>query len=178
MRRPWIRHSETIRIFDDAALRAPARDVTEFGADLKRLIDRLFRVQKRDRAIGVAASQIGEPWNVFVLNGGEIERGGKPEAYVNARILSEFGESIGEEGCLSFPGIFVPVHRPNAVTISAKGIDGKPFEIEGRGLLARAFSHEIDHLQGRLIIDRVSPNVRDKILSRMKSKTRKPARES
>ncbi len=175
MRRPWAKKTDKVRVYDDAVLRAPARDVTDFGGELRALIERLLRVQKRDRAIGVAATQIGEAWNVFVLNGAEIKRGGKPEVYVNARILAEDGDDLDEEGCLSFPDIFIPVLRPSFVSIIAQDAAGIPFEREGRGLLARAFSHEIDHLQGKLIIDRVMPSTRDKIIARMKSQTRNRA---
>lgn len=175
MRRPWTKKTDDVRVYDDAVLRSPVRDVTDFGGELKALIDRLLRVQKRDRAIGVAATQIGEAWNVFVLNGAEIKRGGKPEVYVNARILTEGGDTLDEEGCLSFPDIFIPILRPSFVSLVAQDPAGMTFECEGRGLLARAFSHEIDHLQGRLIIDRVTPSTRAKIIARMKSHTRNPA---
>ena len=167
MRRPWQKRIDSVRVYDDAVLRAPARPVTEFDADLDRLIARLLRVQKRHRAVGVAASQIGEPWDVFVINGAEIKNGGKPEVYVNARIVSEVGQDTDEEGCLSFPGIFVPIRRPGRVAIAALDQDGNGFEREATGLLARAYSHETDHLQGRLIVDRVGANVREKLIRHM-----------
>ena len=120
MRRPLAKRVDEVRVFDDSVLRARVRDVTEFGENLRDLIQRLLRVQKRDHAIGVAAPQIGELWNVFVINGGQIEHGGKPEVYVNARILSEEGHDLDEEGCLSFPGIFVPILRSRLVGIVAQ----------------------------------------------------------
>lgn len=167
----WLTKPDKVRIYGDDVLRHPVRDVTEFDAHLKRLIDRLLRVQKRERAIGVAATQIGEPWNVFVVNGREIVRGGKPEVYINARILGEEGDCLDEEGCLSFPGVFIPVLRPRLVSITAQDPSGNRFEREGWDLWARAYSHEIDHLQGRLLIDRVAPGVRAKIIARLKSRT-------
>ena len=175
MRRPWQKRTDKVRIFDDAALRASAQDIIEFGDDLRRLIERLLRVQKRDHAIGVAATQIGEPWNIFVINGAAMRRGGKPEVYVNARIVSEDGQEIDEEGCLSFPGIFVPIKRPGRVVLTALDQDGDSFEREASGLLARAYIHETDHLQGRLIIDRVSPNAREKIIGQMSKRLWKAA---
>lgn len=173
MRRPWQKPSDSVRVFDDAVLRAPARTVTDFGDNLQRLIERLLRVQKKHHAVGVAASQIGEPWDVFVINGGEIRRGGKPEVYVNARIVAEEGQALDEEGCLSFPGVFIPIKRPNRVVLAALDPEGNGFEREATGLLARAFSHETDHLQGRLIIDRVSPTARDKVIAHMRKHARK-----
>lgn len=167
MRRLWSRPRDSVRVYDDAVLRAPVRDVTDFGERLQRLIDRLLRVQKRHHAIGVAATQIGESWNVFVLNGAEIRQGGEPEVYVNPKIVSEAGTAVDEEGCLSFPGVFIPVRRPGRVALTAQDRDGNPFEREGTGLLARAYSHETDHLQGKLIIDRVAPPIRREILEHM-----------
>ena len=175
MRRPWQKRTDQICIYDDAILRTTTREVTDFDDGLHRLIERLLRVQKRHHAIGVAATQIGEPWNVFVINGGEIKRGGKPEVYVNARIISEEGQEIDEEGCLSFPGIFVPIKRSSRVVLAALDQNGDGFEREATGLLARAYSHETDHLNGRLIIDRVGPTTREKITARMRSRSQKVA---
>lgn len=173
MRRPWQKPTDSVRVYDDAVLRAPAKAVTDFGNDLQRLIERLLRVQKRHHAVGVAASQIGEPWDVFVINGGEIRRGGKPEVYINARIVDENGQSVDEEGCLSFPGVFVPIKRSSHVALAALDADGNGFEREATGLLARAYSHETDHLQGRLIIDRISTTAREKIIAHMRKHSRK-----
>lgn len=173
MRRPWAKPRDRVRVYDDAVLRAPVQDVTDFGAELRRLVERLLRVQKRNHAIGVAATQIGEPWNVFVINGAEIRSGGKPEVYVNARIVSEEGSDIDEEGCLSFPGIFIPISRPFRVELTAQDPDGFAVEREATGLLARAYSHETDHLKGQLIIDRVTPQARGKIIEKMKKRSGK-----
>lgn len=170
MHRLWARDVDPIRVFEDSVLRAPVRQVTDFGQQLQSLIQRLLRAQKRNKAIGVAAPQIGEPWNVFVIDGARIQRGGKPEVYVNPRVHSEEGHDFDEEGCLSFPDIFVAVPRPARVTIVAQDADGRPFEREATGLWARAYCHETDHLNGCLIIDRVSPSLREKILQSMKSR--------
>jgi peptide deformylase len=172
MRRPWGTSADSIRIFDDAILRVPSRSVTDFGDSLQRLIARLLKVQKRHHAVGVAASQIGEPWDVFVINGSEIRRGGKPEVYVNARIVFEDGQSQDEEGCLSFPGVFIPIKRAAHVALAALDENGNGFEREATGLLARAYSHETDHLRGRLIIDRVGPNAREKVIAHMRRHAR------
>lgn len=173
MRRPWATPRDRVRVYDDDILRAPVQDVTDFGVALQRLVERLLRVQKRNHAIGVAATQIGEPWNVFVINGAEIRSGGKPEAYVNARIVSEEGADIDEEGCLSFPGIFIPVSRPSRVALTAQDQDGLLIEREATGLLARAYSHETDHLRGQLIIDRVAPGTRERIIEKLNRRSKK-----
>jgi peptide deformylase len=168
--------ADALRLFDDPALRRQARDVTVFDADLHRLVERLLRVQKRHHAVGVAASQIGDDRNVFTLDGAQFSRGGKPMVFINAQVVSEDGEIIEEEGCLSFPDIFIDVIRPRQITITAFDKEHKPIEREATGLLARAFSHETDHLQGRLLIDRVAPDVRDTVLNRMRRLVGKPRR--
>lgn len=165
---PYGRAADSIRVFSDPVLRRPARDVSAFDDDLRALIDRLFRVQAQHKAVGVAASQIGDDRNVFTLDHGQIRRGGKPQVYINARIVDHEDEAVDEEGCLSFPGIYVNVARPKRVTLSALDAEGRPFEREGKGLLARAFSHETDHLRGRLLIDRLAPDVRHSVVARMR----------
>ncbi len=168
MRRLWTRQRDKVRIFDDAVLRLPAAAVTQFGDDLQSLVDRLLRVQKRTHALGVAASQIGESASVFVINGSEIAPGGAPEVFVNPRIVEEDGVAAEEEGCLSFPGIFISIRRPQSVILAAQNVFGQPIQRKAHGLLARVFSHEVDHLLGRLIIDRVTPETRERIIARMR----------
>jgi peptide deformylase len=177
MRRPWAKPRDRVRVFDDAVLRAPVRDVTDFGVELQQLVERLLRVQKRNHAIGVAATQIGESWNVFVINGAEIRSGGKSEVYVNPRIVSTEGTDVDEEGCLSFPGIFIPISRPFRVALTAQDVDGAHIEREATGLLARAYSHETDHLLGQLIIDRVAPGTRERIIEKMKRRSSRRANQ-
>jgi peptide deformylase len=168
--------ADALRLFDDPALRRQARDVVAFDADLQRLIERLLRVQKRQHAVGVAASQIGDDRNVFTLDGAQFNRGDKAMVFINAQVVDEDGEVIEEEGCLSFPNIYIDVIRPRRITVTAFDKDSKPIERDGTGLLARALSHETDHLQGRLLIDRVAPDVRDTVITRMRRLVGKPPR--
>ena len=164
---------DEIRLFGDAVLRTVATDVADFNGDLRKLADRLLAVQAREKAIGVAAVQIGVELNVFSLNAGTIKRRGQIEVLVNPQVVAEEGEVIEEEGCLSFPNIFCDVIRPRWVAIKAYDLDGNPVEREADGMLARAYLHEIDHLQGRLFIDRVDPNTRERVLAKMQNLLRR-----
>lgn len=128
--------------------------------------------------IGIAAIQIGAAHQMFLLEaslcGGE--ESDDPVAFINPEILetSEETEKI-EEGCLSFPGIYVPIARPFRARVRAYGLDGQPFEIEGEGLLARAILHENDHLTGKLMVDFVGPLKRQMIKRKLKRESAKPA---
>ncbi|HUU45644.1 MAG TPA: peptide deformylase [Acidobacteriota bacterium] len=160
---------DAIRLYGDPVLRAVAQEVSDFDENLQKLADRLLTALAREEAIGVAAPQIGAGLRVFSLNAGTIMRGGTTEVLVNPELADQDGEVVDEEGCLSFPDIFCDIIRPRWVAIRARDLDGNPVEREATGTLARAYVHEIDHLHGHLIIDRVDPNTRDKILARMRN---------
>lgn len=106
-------------------------------------------MQSRD-GVGLAAPQVGILKRAVVIDVGD----GKIEL-INPEIVEESGEQTGSEGCLSVPGVFGEVTRPNVVTVKAQDRDGKWFKITGKELLARAFCHEIEHLDGKLFLDRV-----------------------
>lgn len=127
--------------------------------------------------IGIAAIQIGVNRKMFVLDaslcgGAESD---PPVAFINPEVLgtSEEIEKI-EEGCLSFPGIYVPIARPFRARVRAHNLAGESFELEGEGLLARAIQHENDHLTGKLMVDFVGPLKRQMIKRKLKRETGKP----
>jgi peptide deformylase len=163
--------NDAIRMFGDPVLRTVVPEVADFDRHLRELADRLIAVQAREEAVGVAAVQIGVELSVFSLDAGMIRRGGKTEVLVNPHLVAEEGEVVEEEGCLSFPDIFCDVIRPRWVAVAARDLDGNPVEREASGMLARAYLHEIDHLQGRLVIDRVDPDTRERILAKMRTRT-------
>ncbi|MEW5700928.1 MAG: peptide deformylase [Candidatus Zixiibacteriota bacterium] len=167
---------DDILLYGDPVLRRVAAQVSGFDGSLRLLAERLLRIQTRERAIGVAANQIGAEWSVFSVDEGMIRRGGAAEVLVNPVVAATDGEVITEEGCLCFPGIFIEVARPRWVAIRAFDCDGRPVEREAEGMLARAYLHEIDHLQGRLFIDRVDPPTRRLVLERMRAFTSKSER--
>lgn len=162
-----------IRLYGDPVLRKPAVRVAEFDGRLKQLADDLIATQEKAGAVGLAAVQIGSDWNVFSIDGSQVERRGRREVLVNPEIAEQDGEVTDEEGCLSFPGIFVRIRRPQHVAIRAYDLNGKPVEREADGFIARAYLHEIEHLQGRLFIDQMDPDTRAKVVGKMKSVTAK-----
>lgn len=158
-----------IHIYGDSILRRPAQDVDDFGAHLQQLGEDLLATQDQAGAVGLAAVQIGVEWNVFSVDGSQVQRRGRREIIVNPVLADRDGEVVDEEGCLSFPGIFVPIARPTWVAIRARDLDGNPIEREARGYLARAYMHEIDHLEGRLFTDLMDPDTREDVLRKMRA---------
>ncbi len=146
-----------ILILGDPRLRERAKEVTEIDGGLQTLIEDMVETMYEAKGVGLAANQIGEAVRVFVLDVGEK---GSPKGlwvFVNPELVEEEGEVVEEEGCLSIPGYSAKVKRFQRVLVRALDREGKPFEVELEGLAARAAQHEIDHLNGILYIDRLSP---------------------
>jgi peptide deformylase len=116
--------------------------------------------------LGIAAVQIGDPTRMFLVEPtlAGLSENDEPLAFINPEILWTSEETDkSDEGCLSFPGIYVPVERPVKARVRALGIDGQRFEVEGEGLYARCLLHENDHLTGQLLVDFVGPLKRQMI---------------
>jgi peptide deformylase len=158
-----------IRLYGDAILRRPAGEVSDFGGHLRQLADDLLATQDDAGAVGLAAVQIGVGSSVFSIDGSQVKRRGHREVLVNPILADSDGELVEEEGCLSFPGIFAPIARPKWVAIRAQGIDGEIVEREAKGYLARAYLHEIDHLNGRLFTDLMDPDTRADVIRKVRS---------
>jgi peptide deformylase len=158
-----------IRLYGDAILRRPADEVVDFGDHLRQLAEELLITQDDANAVGLAAVQIGVNQSVFSIDGSQVKRRGRREVLVNPVLADCDGEVVEEEGCLSFPGIFAPVARPKWVAIRARGIDGEIVEREAKGYLARAYLHEIDHLNGRLFTDLMDPDTRADVIRQVRS---------
>ena len=122
----------------------------KFDEKLHILLDDMYETMQSRDGVGLAAPQVGILKRAVVIDIGD----GKIEL-INPEIVEESGEQTGSEGCLSVPGVFGEVTRPNVVTVKAQDRDGKWFKITGKELLARAFCHEIEHLDGKLFLDRV-----------------------
>jgi peptide deformylase len=160
--------------YPDPRLRQLSQPVTAFGEELRQLVTDMRDTMYLSEGAGLAAIQVGEPLALFIVDpevaGGTAED--PPVVFANPEIvwLSE-EEQMGDEGCLSFPGIFVPVKRANRARVRAQDVEGKTFEMEGQGLFARAMQHETDHLSGRLLIDMVGPVKRQIIKRKMRKET-------
>lgn len=147
-------------IWPDPRLTKPTQAVTVFGEDLRALFNDLKETMFAENGLGIAAIQIGDPTRMFLV---EAELAGKektddPVAFINPEVLwvSDETEEV-EEGCLSFPQIFIKVERPLRARMRAMDLNGNPFEFEGEGLLARCMLHENDHLTGKTLADYAGP---------------------
>jgi peptide deformylase len=149
--------------FGDPVLESPTKRVEKFDDDLQKLVDDMFESMYASSGVGLAAPQIGLGQRVTVI---DVSNGKTPEAKIvlaNPEIIYADGQQREEEGCLSIPGFRGYVERPQYVTVRAQDALGNTFERKGEGLLARAFCHEIDHLDGVLFITHLSMLKRDMI---------------
>lgn len=144
-----------IRKYPDSILREKTAQVSEFGADLQKLIDDMIETMYSAPGIGLAANQVGVSKQLAVIDVGGQDEKSSLMVLINAEIVHREGETASEEGCLSVPGYTTVVKRSEKVSVKALDRHGDPFEIEGVELLARALQHEIDHLNGILLIDRI-----------------------
>jgi peptide deformylase len=147
-----------VRIFGDPVLKSPATPVAEFDAGLAAEVERMVGIMRDGLGIGLAATQVGVMRRVLVFQAGFDAT---PTAVVNPRIEWSSGDLVvAEEGCLSLPRVVVEVERPLHVRVSGQDAAGKPILLEAAGLEARVLQHEIDHLDGVLILDRTERDQR------------------
>ena len=153
--------------YGDRGLTAPAAPVASFDAALARTIDDMIETMYAAPGIGLAATQIGVSQRVFVIDLSLGRKAGDLIALVNPAFVERDGMQIEEEGCLSLPGFNATVVRPARVVVKGQDRDGVERTIEGTGLLARAFQHEMDHLDGTLFVDRLRGVKRDIIVRKI-----------
>ena len=156
-----------IRKFGDEILRQPAEPVTQFDSALQKLIDDMVDTMYAAPGVGLAANQVGVPRRVAVIDLSIGKRRGELHVLINPEIVETIGEITEEEGCLSVPDLVETVRRPDGVTARYLDRSGEERRIFGQGLMARALSHEIDHLNGRLFVDRLRGLKRDRILKKI-----------
>ena len=146
----------TIRVMGDEVLNKPCKPVKEVNDRIKTLIGDMIETMYDADGVGLAAPQVGVLKQVVVIDVGE-----GPFVMINPRVLETSGEQTGTEGCLSVPGKCGIVTRPNYAKVLAYNEDMEPIEIEGTELKARAMLHEIDHLAGRLYVEKVEGELKD-----------------
>jgi len=144
-----------IRLFGDPGLRQRAPEVTELDGDLARLVDTMIETMHEAPGIGLAAPQVGVQKRLYTYDVGE-----GPGVVINPEIVESSGEWVYEEGCLSVPGFYFEIVRPKLVTVRGIDVDGKEVVIEGDELMGRLIQHEIDHLDGVLLLDRLEKAAR------------------
>jgi peptide deformylase len=158
--------------YPDPVLGEKAKPVEEIDESIHRLIDDMIETMHQAPGIGLAAPQVGESKQVVVVDIGAVEPDSEIIVLVNPQIVETEGEAVREEGCLSVPGLLSDIKRYAKVKVRGLNREGKAVEIVGEGLLARVFQHEIDHLNGKVILDRVSLLKRQLYKQKLKKKMR------
>ena len=168
-------------IWPDERLRQPSVPITSIDASVRELYQDLVDSMYAENGLGIAALQLGDPRRMFIV---EPKLAGRPEAdppiaFINPEVI-ETSEELqdSEEGCLSFPDIYVKVKRPMRCKVRATGLDGATFEIVGEALLARCLLHENDHLTGKLLVDFVGPLKRQMIKKKLQKQKAADAEEA
>jgi peptide deformylase len=152
-----------VRVFGDPVLRQRAREVEELDGEVARLVDSMYDTLQDALGLGLAAPQVGVLKRLYVYDLGE-----GPAVLVNPEIVESSGEWAYEEGCLSVPGLHFEIVRPKLVTVRGVDLDGQEVVIEGDELMGRLIQHEIDHLDGVLLLDRLEPDVRKEAMRELR----------
>ena len=156
--------------YGDPILTKRAEEVVEFDGKLRKLVDDMFETMYGAPGVGLAAPQVGVLKRLFVMDCSSGKDKKQKVVLINPVIETEEGEQVGDEGCLSFPGVFLEIKRPQRVIVRARDIDGSEMSLDVMDLQARCVSHETDHLDGELFINYLSPLKRD--LTKRKIKKR------
>ena len=154
------------RVFGDTVLRTPTAPVTDIDGALKQLVDDMLETMYAAPGVGLAAPQVGVQKRFFVYDVGD-----GPGVVINPEIRETSGEWVHDEGCLSVPGLFWPITRPKLVHLVGLDIDGNQIEFEADELLARMFQHEVDHLDGTLLLSRLDGDQRKEAMRALRSRT-------
>ena len=155
-----------IRQYPDAVLRMRAHEVDRFDESLARLAERMTELMHDARGVGLAATQVGVLQRLFVFQADEED---EVRAVVNPQITARSEElESGDEGCLSLQGVLVPVERSLTITLEGQDLEGKPLRLELEELPARVVQHELDHLDGTLVIERTDPESRREALATLR----------
>jgi len=154
-----------ILLYPDPLLRRTAAPVTNVDAHVAALVDRMFDTMYAAPGIGLAATQVNTHERIVVIDVSDEKN--QPLTLINPELLLAEGEAETQEGCLSIPGVFEIIKRPEQIKVSAVDREGSPFELEVDGLLAVCIQHEIDHLEGKLFVDYLSPLKRNRIRKKM-----------
>lgn len=152
-----------IRVFGDPVLKQTAKEVTELDGKLARFVDTMVDTMYDAAGVGLAAPQVGVQKRMFTYDIGE-----GPQVLINPQVAEATGEWEYEEGCLSIPGFHFKIVRPKVITMTGIDLDGHEVVVEGDELLGRVFLHELDHLDGVLMLDRLDPDERKRALRELR----------
>ena len=165
MIRPILRYGESV-------LHTPAKPVGDVTPEIQQLVDDMIQTMYAAPGIGLAATQIGVGLRIFVC---DISAGRNPSdllTFINPEFVERDGMQLEEEGCLSIPGFNATVARPSRAVVKGLNRDGEEQTVDGTGLLARCFQHEMDHLEGTLFVDRLRGLQKDLILRKVRKLSR------
>jgi peptide deformylase len=155
----------TVRVFGDPVLRKRAAEIDDIDGRLVKLADDMLDTMYAEPGIGLAAPQVGVGRRLFVYDIGE-----GPEAIVNPVITESRGEWVFEEGCLSVPGLYWEIVRPKEIHVTGYDLDGNEVSLEADELLSRLFQHELDHLDGVMLVDHLDPDTRKAAMRTLREK--------
>lgn len=156
-----------IKIYGEKVLRIKGKEVKN-GEEVKRLVLEMEEILKEIKGFGLAAHQVGEPLNLFIVNFDLIEKGKGMKEFINPKLLYYEDEEIMEEGCLSIPELFIEIRRPRKIVMEYYDLDMKKNIINAEGLTARVLLHEYDHINGILIFDRLPEHEKKIVIARWK----------
>jgi len=159
-----------ILLYPDPLLRRTADPVDDVDGEVATLVDRMFETMYEAPGIGLAATQVNVHRRVVVIDVSEEKD--SPLTLINPALVLAEGEAEMQEGCLSIPEVYETVRRPDKVRVAAVDREGNPFELDAEGLLAVCIQHEIDHLDGKLFVDYLSPLKRNRIRKKMIKRAR------
>jgi peptide deformylase len=157
--------------YPDPRLRTQAAPVARVDASIRQLVDDMFETMYAAPGIGLAATQVDVHQRVIVMDISAEKN--QPLVFINPELVSSEGEEEMEEGCLSVPGIFEKVTRADRIKVKALDRDGKPFEMEADGLLAVCIQHEMDHLDGNVFVDYLSPLKQQRTMKKLQKQQKK-----
>ncbi|KFZ30895.1 peptide deformylase [Pseudidiomarina salinarum] len=163
----------TILEYPDERLRTMAQPIEAVDDALRATIDDMFETMYDASGVGLAATQVDVHRRLFIADCSEDQS--EPLVFINPEITEKSGEFANEEGCLSFPGVYAKVERASNIKVQAQDRHGETFTLNAEGLLAICIQHEIDHLNGKLFVDYLSPLKRDRIRKKLEKEARQRA---
>ncbi|MCX7769674.1 MAG: peptide deformylase [Proteobacteria bacterium] len=159
--------------YPDQRLRVVAKEIDKINNDIKKISMSMIETMYHAKGIGLAATQVGIPIRLFVIDIEQLDENPNPIVFINPKIILSEGREKHDEGCLSIPGYTAPVERASKVIVKFLDLEGNSQELIAEGLLARAIQHENDHLDGKLFIDRLSPIRKELIIKKLKKEMEK-----
>jgi peptide deformylase len=157
-----------IKIYGESILRQKSTAIENLNGSLVNFLKDMSETMLAARGLGLAANQVGETLRAFTIDMSHFDVLEEPRIILNPEVMDVNGEIVtGEEGCLSFPGLYQIIERPSKITVKSINLDGREYFFEAEGLVARVMLHEIDHLNGILFIDKLSPAQRSIIKSKL-----------